>query len=201
MLLFWKQKLVLFAVPKTGTTALEAALLPHASAAILDPPGMKHVSVSRYRNMLAGFFEQRGRHEMETMAVMREPVSWLDSWYRYRRRPQLAGKDNSTGGVDFDGFVTAWLTDNPPAFANIGSQARFLRDGDAACGVTHLFRYDRLDEAVDFLETRLGADLALPRRNVSPEMAVNLSPKLEKRLRSERSAEFDLWAWLTEQRP
>jgi hypothetical protein len=45
MLLFFKQKLVLFSVPKTGTTALEAAALPYASAAILDPPGMKHVSV------------------------------------------------------------------------------------------------------------------------------------------------------------
>lgn len=45
MLLFFKQKLVLFSVPKTGTTVLEAAALPYASAAILDPPGMKHVSV------------------------------------------------------------------------------------------------------------------------------------------------------------
>ena len=45
MLLFFKQKLVLLSVPKTGTTALEAAALPYASAAILDPPGMKHISV------------------------------------------------------------------------------------------------------------------------------------------------------------
>ena len=52
MLVFAKQKLVLLAVPKTGTTALERALLPHASAAILDPPGLKHVSVSRYRAAL-----------------------------------------------------------------------------------------------------------------------------------------------------
>ena len=49
MLLFFNQKLVLFSVPKTGTTALEATALPYASTAILDPPGMKHVSVSRYQ--------------------------------------------------------------------------------------------------------------------------------------------------------
>ena len=49
MLLFFKQKMVFFSVPKTGTTALEATALPDASTAILDPPGIKHVAVSRYQ--------------------------------------------------------------------------------------------------------------------------------------------------------
>lgn len=193
MLVFWKQKLVLFAVPKTGTTALEAALLPYASAAILDPPGMKHVSVSRYTHALAGFFEQRGRHPMETVAVMREPIDWLGSWYRYRSRPQLSGKENSTENVDFDGFVAAWLEEKPPAFANVGSQARFLRRDNKANGVDHLFRYDQMEEIVGFMETRLGVELDLPTVNVSPKMEVTLSAKMEKRLRKERAKEFALW--------
>ena len=115
MLLFFKQKLVLFSVPKTGTTALEAAALPYASAAILDPPGMKHVSVSRYQAQLAPFFEARGKQPHKIMAIMREPIDWLGSWYRYRRRDQIKGKPNSTADVSFAEFVKAWLLDTPPA--------------------------------------------------------------------------------------
>lgn len=193
MLVFWKHKLVLLAVPKTGTTALEAALLPHATAAILDPPGMKHVSVTRYRHALAGFFEQRGRHPMETMAVMREPIDWLGSWYRYRSRPQIAGQPKSTAGVDFDAFVEAWLEEKPADFAAVGSQARFLTDEAGVKAVDHLFRYDDLGRAVAFLEDRLGTRLSLPERNVSPKMELALSPEVEERLRRERPEEFALW--------
>lgn len=160
MLLFFKQKLVLFSVPKTGTTALEAAALPYASATILDPPGMKHVSVSRYQAQLAPFFEARGKQPHETMAIMREPIDWLGSWYRYRRRDQIKGKPNSTADVSFAEFVEAWLLDTPPAFAQIGAQARFLGTDTAQIGVDHLFRYDQMDQAVAFLEQRLGGGAA-----------------------------------------
>lgn len=193
MLVFAKQKLVLLAVPKTGTTALEGALLPHASAAILDPPGLKHVSVSRYRAALEPFFTQRGRRPLELMAIMREPVDWLGSWYRYRRRRGLSGHENSTESVSFDDFVEAWLRDRPPAFANVGSQARFLGGGTGACAVPHLFRFDRIERAVRFLETRLDTKLTLERRNVSPPMELSLSPGMLDRLRAERPEEFELW--------
>lgn len=193
MLVFWKQKLVVLAVPKTGTTALEAALEPHASAAILDPPGMKHVSLSRYRSVLEGFFEQRGRAPHEVMAIMREPIDWLGSWYRYRSRDQLKGKPNSTQGIDFDRFIEAWLEDKPPSFAQVGSQAKFLTPEAGQAEIDHLFRYDQMEEAVGFLEGRLGKSLNLPRKNVSPDFELVLSPEMETRLRRERAAEFDLW--------
>lgn len=197
MLVFWKQKFVLLAVPKTGTTALEQALLPHASAAILDPPGQKHISAPQYRNRLSKFFEQRGNRPMQLVAVMREPVDWLGSWYRYRSRAQLSGKPNSTEGVSFDEFVAAWLQPKRPDFADIGSQAKFLTDADGTRAVDHLFRYDRMEELVAFLEDRLGTRLDIPRANVSPEGSVALSQEMRRRLEAEAPAEFALWQSLT----
>ena len=88
--------------------------MPYASAAILDPPGIKHVSVSRYQAQLAPFFETRGKQPHKIMAIMREPIDWLGSWYRYRRRDQIKGKPNSTADVSFAEFVEAWLLDTPP---------------------------------------------------------------------------------------
>jgi hypothetical protein len=193
MLLFWKAKLVLLAVPKTGTTALEEALLPHADAAILNPPEKKHVTARRWRNQLAPFFENKGGRKLETMAVIREPVDWLKSWHRYRARPEIAGSEASTAGIGFDEFVAGWLADPEPEFARVGRQSRFVSDAGGKVIVDHLFRYETLDEAVGFLEKRLGQKLDLPRRNVSPQAEVTLAPEMEARLRREAAADFALW--------
>jgi hypothetical protein len=193
MLLFWKAKLVLLAVPKTGTTALEEALLPHADAAILNPPDKKHVTARRWRAQLAPYFENRGGRRLQTMAVIREPVDWLASWHRYRARPEIAGSPASTAGVDFDAFVTGWLSDPEPEYARVGRQSRFVSDADGRVIVDHLFRYETLDAATAFLEARLGIRLDLPRRNVSPPASQTLSPALHARLLREAAADFALW--------
>ncbi len=197
MLVFHKQKIVLLALPKTGTTALETALLPHASAAILDPPGQKHVSARQYKNRLSKFFEQRGSHPMQMAAVMREPIDWLGSWFRYRSRENLRGRANSTYGMSFDAFVTAWLEPKRPAFAEVGSQAKFLCDENGKVMVEHLYRYDQMPDFIEFFEQRLGEPLNLEQRNVSPKFDISLSPDIESRLRETAAEEFVLWDGLT----
>jgi len=194
MLVFWKRKLVFLAVPKTGTTALEAALLPHADSAILNPPQMKHVPVQGYRNRLSGFFEQRGSRPMELMAVVREPLDWLGSWYRYRARPEIAGSDKSTAEVSFDRFVEAWLEEDQPEFARVGRQSRFVSGKSGEVEIDHLFTYERLDRAIAFLEDRLSVSIHLPQRNVSSSATLTLSPEIDARLRREAAADFELWA-------
>ena len=196
MLLFWKAKLVLLAVPKTGTTALEAALLAHADTAILNPPEKKHLTARRWRNQLAPFFENRGTRQIETMAIIREPRDWLGSWYRYRARPEISGSASSTAGMDFAQFVTGWLSDPEPEYARVGRQSRFVANAEGKIIVDHLFRYEDLDQAVDFLQQRLGVTLDLGRRNISPQADLSLPPALEARLQREEAADFDLWARL-----
>ena len=110
MLLFWKERLVFLAVPKTGTSAYEAALQTRASIAVLDPPELKHAPIYRYNRFFRPMFERTGGEDMETLAVVRDPLDWLGSWYRYRRRPFLDGKRTSTADVSFDaGFSDAML--------------------------------------------------------------------------------------------
>lgn len=193
MLVFWKQRLILLAVPKTGTTALEAALAPMADAAIMNPPGLKHCNVRKYRRELSDFFEQKGRRPLDLVAVMREPEDWLGSWFRYRQRASLIGQPNSTAGMGFDAFVTAYLSSEPPDFAQVGAQAKFLQGG-----VNHLFRYDRPDDFLAFLTERLGPLPDFARRNVSPPGSTNLSEPLRDRLRLERADDFALWRSLSD---
>ncbi|MBI1418191.1 MAG: gamma-glutamyl kinase [Limimaricola sp.] len=193
MLVFWKEGLVFLAVPKTGTTALEGALAPRASMVLRDPAHLKHSPVYRYRRFLHPFFKQAGGQEMETLAVIREPVDWLASWYRYRHREDLAGHPNSTRGHSFDDFVGEYIKGKPAPWAEVGSQARFLQDGEGKQGVTYLFRYEAQPRLIAFLEERLGMQITLPRLNVSPPVDVALSPGVEARLRRKCAADFAFW--------
>lgn len=190
MLVFWAERLVFFAVPKTGTTSVEMALRPLAGIAITDPPIVKHTPVYRYRRFLQPYFEACNGPEFETVATIREPVSWLGSWYRYRARDDLTGHKNSTRDMTFDAFVEAYLEPKRPSFAQVGSQAKFLDDGTGKPGVDRLYRYEDRDRLVRFLEERLKRTFDFKRLNTSPPMELSLSRELQRRLREEAAAEF-----------
>lgn len=193
MLVFWSEKLVMLAVPKTGTTALERALSSKASMVVRDPPLLKHAPVYRYRRFLHPYFKQAGGQEMETLAVVREPVDWLGSWYRYRHRDDLIGHKNSTRDISFDDFVQAYMKGAKPPFAQVGSQAKFLLDNEGAIGVDDLFQYEQQDKLIAFLEDRLGMEIALPQMNVSPQMTLDLSDATQDKLRRKCADEFRVW--------
>ena len=193
MLVFWKENLVLLAVPKTGSTALEGALAPRASMVLRDPPHLKHAPCYRYKRFLKPFFVQAGGQKPELMAVVRHPIDWLGSWYRYRTRPDLIGHENSTRGISFDDFVLEYSKGQPAPFANVGSQDKFLRINDGEIGVQHLFQYEQWDEVTRYLEQRLDVKLTLKQKNVSPKMDLALSPQAAEKLREKRAAEFDVW--------
>lgn len=192
--MFWKERLVFLAVPKTGTTALEGALAPRAALVMRDPPTLKHAPLYRYRRFVEPMLAAVGGEGFETVAVVREPVSWLSSWYRYRHREDLVGHPNSTRGVSFDDFAREYARGKPAPYAALGSQARFVCDAEGQVGVTHLFRYEVPDRLIAFLTARLGAlPPDLPRLNVSPEMEVSITEDTRAVLQRKRAEEFSVW--------
>ena len=194
MLILHRHKLAFLAVPKTGSTAIEMALSPLAGIRFLQPPGVKHMTHQRFNRFIRPWLRKEGLDDVELFAVVREPVSWLGSWYRYRRRDELAGSPNSTRGVSFDAFVRAYLQEGErPAWAALGSQLRQLSKSRDTVGIDHLFRYEQMDRLLDFLEERTGTRPVLPRRNVSPEMELSLSPETAALLREKRAGDFALW--------
>lgn len=193
MLVFWKQRLVFLAVPKTGTSAYEAALTPIASMIVNDPPELKHAPVYRYNRFFRPMFEKVGAEQMDILAVIREPISWLGSWYRYRQRGFLDGRPTSTKGINFDEFCNAYATGDRPAFANVGSQAKFIEPRPNGVSVTHLFKYENQAGLIGFLENRLGTTLDLPRSNVSPARDLDLSKDTETKLRRKCADDFAVW--------
>lgn len=194
MLIFLKPRIVLLSVPKTGTTALEQALAPHAEIVFRARPEIKHLNLRQYLNRIRPLLGPLGKPDFQTVAVIREPLDWLASWYRFRARDALIGHPNSTALVSFETFVNDYLRpDNRPAHARLGRQSDFLIDNDDKIAVDHIFRYEALPALVDFLSTRLGRTISLRRSNVSPPAPTELAPQSKVRLQQALAGEYAIW--------
>lgn len=193
MLIFYKERLALLSVPKTGTTAYEFALRDRADLVISEPPMLKHAPVYRYNRFLRPMFLNVCEVELELMAVMREPISWLGSWWRYRQRPFMKDKPNATHDISFDDFILAYMKGKKPGFADVGAQSKFLEAQPNGTSVAHLFKYEEQAKIQAFLTERLDVQFELARQNVSPSLEQQLSPEVEERFRRKCSDEFALY--------
>lgn len=178
-------------MPKCASTALENALVPHVDVVISNVPAAKHTSARKYLRHLKPYFEGIAGGPMETVCLFREPVAWLESWWRYRARENIPNPAHSTRDLDFERFVQMYLDHAGPP-ANIGRQSRFVADRQGNIAVDHLFKYENLDACVEFLSGRLNVRLRLDRRNVSPRAQADpsLSPRMLTRLREDLVADF-----------
>lgn len=198
MLVFHTHNLIVFAIPKTGSTALEAALAPHASVVVRSPPAQRHMNWGVYSKSWAPVIRQAFGCTPEGVAILREPVERLRSWYRYRSSPQFAGTDLSCAGIGFDGFIEASLAADPPPFARVGSQDKFVMSPSGEIQIHHLFDHAQMPLALDWLSARLCRKISLDRRNPSPNRPTPLDAGLLERLQSARAREFDLHARVAE---
>ncbi|MGC3939305.1 hypothetical protein ACOTTU_15990 [Roseobacter sp. EG26] len=191
MLIFLEKRLTFLATPKTGTTAVELALKPRAEIAFSK--GRKHINAMRYWTKIAPFLADTFDARPRTVAVMREPVEQLRSWYRYRSRHEEAAHPKSTKNISFDTFVLEVIAKAPREFALVGSQFAFLSDPSGRLLVQHLFAYERQAAFREFLSTQLDMPIELKQKNVSPPVNAPLSEAVYQRLRQARAAEFALY--------
>ena len=165
---------------------------PVAAARPLERMAVQVTAGSLIARSFEVWWKNLGRFTV--VALMREPTDWLGSWYRYRQR-EGTDPGKSTRGMTFDAFVRAWCSDPRPDFADVGSQERFLRPRQGV-GVDRLFRYEEIETFVDFLEDRLGCEIILPRLNVSPAGATELTPETRALLKEAAADDYAMYETL-----
>ena len=193
MLIFWESRLVFLATPKAGSTAVEAALEALANVAVQRPAALKHANLATYQRHIAPWLHSATGDHFTTVALMREPVDWLRSWYRFYLRDEQDAEtpDNSR----FEDFVRLYLAHPESVTQGIGTQSAFLTAGDAP--VDRIFRYEDMDAFTHFLDEWLDCAINLPRINVPPSADVTLSPATEAELRQALAPDFRLYATLS----
>lgn len=180
MLIFWEKRLVFLATPKAGSTAVESALEALSNIAVQRPAELKHTDLGSYRRHIEPWLHHATGDTFTTVALMREPIGWLRSWYRFRQRDDIDDPDHAMIGVSFADFARAYATSDE-ARRGIGMQCDFLTEGEDR--VDRIFRYEEIEGFTHFLEDRLDCAISLPRVNVPPAVDVSLRDEQEAELR------------------
>lgn len=194
MLIFWDERLVFLATPKTGSTAVEMALEPLASASLQRPAELKHTGIGSFHRHLGPWLTEQTGEEFTTVALMREPLDWLRSWYRFKLRDDSEDPHHPLEGVSFTDFAHRYAAPGGPEALGVHSQSAFLTAGPHRAD--RIFRYEQIGDFVDFLESRLNCMIELPRINVPPSVDVNLTPLGEQILREAMAQDLTLYQTL-----
>jgi len=180
MLIFWEKRLVFLATPKAGSTAIESALEALSNVAVQRPSELKHTDLASYRRHIEPWLHHATGDTFTTVALMREPIGWLRSWYRFRQRDDVDDPDHAMVGVSFADFARAYAASDE-AYRGIGTQCDFLTKQQDR--VDQIFRYEEIESFTHFLEDRLDCAISLPRVNVPPAVDVSLRDEQEAELR------------------
>lgn len=188
MIISIKYQLAFLCMPKCASTSIEAVLQKHASVVFKGSPKLKHINVRGYNSLKPIIYSLQPSLKVESFCLMREPIQWLESWYRYRGRKELAEPNhknhkNYTGRITFNEFVTEYLKDeNRKPYACFGTQFDFIRDVHGNMGVDRLYSMDNIPALVDFLSERMQSKVEISLRNVSPKIESTLNDNLRKSL-------------------
>lgn len=191
MLIFWEPRLVFLATPKAGSTAIEAALEPLAAVSVQRPAALKHVDIATFGAHVRPWLEATAGGPFTTVALMREPVDWLRSWYRFKLRDDHEDPEHRMEGVSFARFARDYARADGPQTLNMLPQHRFLSHQGRP--VDRIFRYEDMQRFVDFLEDQLDCAISLPRINVPPTVAVDLDAADEQALRQAMAPDIALY--------
>lgn len=200
MLVSLNRRLVILAMPKCASTAFEKALEDQMDLVFRGNPRSKHMSFRKYERFIKPYLESLTDKPFDVICAFRQPEDWLQSWWRYRRRKALHGNANSTRGLSFGQFVDRYL-DGQQKPADVGRQARFVAREGEEIGVNRVFRYDRIERMVRFLQERLETEIALERLNVSPKapfLGGRLGDTRRTELRTSLARDFEIYESVAE---
>ncbi len=189
---FLDQGFVLLALPKTASTSLERTLAPYASEVISSPPARKHLPARGFVHTMAPALADRGhpRDSYELVTMFREPIAWLESWWRYRGRE---GSRHSSADMTFDDFARSYLCGDDAAPTPKGRPARFISAGGVVA-VDRIFSVERPEVWSSWFSERIGAPLTFERRNSSPtQVGGDLPEETMAALRRHFAPEYDVW--------
>jgi hypothetical protein len=187
---------VLLALPKTASTSLERTLSPYATEVVGSPPGRKHLPARGFVHTKAHELAEQGhpRESYELVTMFREPIAWLESWWRYRAREDAR---QSTVDMTFEDFARRYLAGDDDAPVPKGRPAKFIH-AQGAVAVDRVFSVERPDVWSAWFSERVGAPLEFERRNASSAERGGLEPATRRALEEHFVPEYDVWRRLAD---
>jgi len=147
--------------------------------------------VHRYEKFLEPFLDVK----LEKVGVIRAPVDWIFSWYKYLSRDAPANPNRPkhhryAGNLSFAEFAEEYLDGNE---FRIGSPSRFYTSKNGEIHIDHLYKYDEMCKLISFFETRLCKSIELRTKNISPQKKFELPANLHSQLKLKFSATYHIY--------
>ncbi len=182
MLLDLSSNLVYLANTKVASTATESTLAAFPQVRKFGgSPQAKHLNLCQFIEI---------RHELGathclTCCIIRHPVEKFISWFNYRSRPAIVGKERYLGDQTLDQHIANATAGDWGA----ADDRRFIYAGGYTADI--VFKYEKLFEFNCFLRALYDSQLILPRKNVSP--IASIPSAAQRQLISDRLADAVHW--------
>ncbi|MDZ4829031.1 MAG: hypothetical protein SGJ09_02390 [Phycisphaerae bacterium] len=150
-----ERRIAFIHVPKTGGTAIMKALESIPDAV----PLMPHARARDVRDILS----PETYATMTTIAVVREPFDWIGSYWRYMQQDENHPLFEAMRGASFPSVVRRASQLLPIGWR----QTDYITDESGKRIVTHVLRFERLDDEWEELALKLDLRCDLPRLNES----------------------------------
>lgn len=167
MLIGVQKRFVFVANSKTASTSIEKTLRPHAEIERGGSPNRKHIHM-RAALKEYDFLFGNPAYAPETFfrfGVMRDPLDWLQSWFRYRRGNKVHSP--LPREMTFEEFWQKkdWNIQRKDGTRNL--QRRFFTGADDEMLVDYIIPYEDLGTHFGLICESMGLKSPLQERNVS----------------------------------
>ena len=189
---------VFICMPKCASTSIEKALLPYSQFNTRGDTQLKHTSFEKYNEFIKPFLNSSSKTNIETVCLMREPISWLHSWFKYLSRDVLKSPEHKNhhrycGDFTFEEWIIDYLSKKPPKYVVKRSQRSYLVSSDGTVGVDKIFKYEDMTSMQKYFEDKIGKKIEFPNLNISPIIEYKLTPQLENRLKSSLKEDYEIY--------
>ena len=187
---------VMLSLPKCASTTLVRSIQSDAELILQVNPSLKHINAKQFHDLIVPVLKRGGyaREDYEVCSMFREPVEWLESWWRYRSRPALLEENPAryTGDQSFEDFAKDYMQRDKPLR---GRPSRFIAMSDGLdIGVDRIFRLETPEVWQAWLVEKLGDGARIKTHNVSSERKPpELSRRTRKALVEYFAPEYDVY--------
>lgn len=199
MLISVAKRFVFVANSKTASTSVESSLVTEAEIQRGGSPQRKHIflrAALREYDFLFG----RPKYAPETFfkfGIMRDPVDWIQSWYRYRKGNKVARQIDSD--MPFEEFWKQQIAQTEKSGKTYLQRSYFTRMNGTLLA-DYIIPYDDLVSHYATIAQGLGAEETLPHRNTSRIKTLDtpLSDALIDEIRDYYAEDYTLYNQLAE---
>ncbi len=193
MMVYLPGRIAFLAMPKCASTSIENALRPHCQFLATGYPMLTHMHVNRFYRFVMPLLKATGHKEIETCCLMRDPVDWVASWWRYRSDDRWSAEENASH-IGFEEYVAEYIAGEKKDYLPAGTQAGFFwAPNRGKRFADYIFRYEDIDLFQDFWSRKIGNEVDFGMHNVSPSREGDLNDEVRQALRNFLAEDYEIW--------